>query len=181
MISNNKKTANSGAVLLLAMVFLLLLSILAGTGMQISIMELQMAANDQFREQAFQQAQAITAAVVDNSGNFQSAGGVGFTVCNPSTSDPMCDESQFVTVDSSLEIAPQGVAISYRVQRRGPLLTPGLPLRQLQGSVSSMLAFEAALFEVGAVVDGSSINLGHAEVAQGVALLLAASSGSSAE
>jgi hypothetical protein len=178
---SNRKSANSGAVLLLAMVFLLLLAILAGTGMQSSIMELQMAANDQFREQAFQQAQAIAAAAVQNSSNFHLPGRVGFTVCNRSASELSCDESQFVIVDSSLETAPQGVAIRYQVRRKGPLLAPGLPLRQLQGSVSSALAYDAAIFEARVVVDGSDINLGRAEVAQGVALLLASSTGSSAE
>jgi hypothetical protein len=178
---SNRKSANSGAILLLAMVFLLLLAILAGTGMQTSIMELQMAANDQFREQAFQQAQAIAAATVHNSSNFHLPGRVGFTVCNRTASDVNCEESQFVIVDSSLETAPQGVAISYQVKRKGPLLVPGLPLRQLQGSVSSVLAYDAAIFEARVVVDGNEVGLGRAEVAQGVALLLASSTGSSAE
>jgi hypothetical protein len=178
---SNTKSANSGAVLLLAMVFLLLHGMLAGTGMQTSIMELQMAANNQFREQAFQQAQAIAAATVQNSSNFDLSGRVGFTVCNRSASDLSCDESQFVNVDPSLEIAPEGVAISYQVTRKGPLLASGLPFRQPQGSVSSALAYDAAIYEARVVVDGSDINLGRAEVAQGVALLLASSTGSSAE
>ena len=60
------KTRQRGAVLLLAMVFLLLMAIVAGTVMQTSVLEFFMAGNDLFRVEAFQQAQAITSEIGDD-------------------------------------------------------------------------------------------------------------------
>jgi len=50
---------NRGAVLLLAMVFMLMLAVIAGSVMQTGVLEFHMAGNDQFQEEAFQRAQAI--------------------------------------------------------------------------------------------------------------------------
>ena len=180
-LSGNRHSAHSGTVLLLAMIFLLLLAILAGTLMQTGILELRMAANDQFREQAFQQSQAIASALSQDVDNFQLVGEVGFTLCKNSSSGSQCDKSRFISLDSALEQLPQGVNVNYQVVRLGPLITPGLPMRESQGSVSSSLAYDAAFFEVQVDVDGGSVNLGSAHVVQGVAVLVASSAGMDAE
>ena len=60
-VNRYSKTKNRGAVLFLAMIFLLLLAIISGTVIRTSILEFQMAGNDQFREEAFQRAEAIAA------------------------------------------------------------------------------------------------------------------------
>ncbi len=171
----------SGAVLLLAMVFMLLLATLAATGMATSIMEIRMAANDQFKEQAFQTAQAFAAAISRNTDNFHVSGVVGFTTCKNEMSNPDCDASEFVTLYSSLEHVSPGVTVDYRVERMGPLFLPGMPFRQAQSLVSSVLAYDAAIFEVRVIVDGGGVNLARAEVAQGIAVLVSNSSIMSAQ
>jgi hypothetical protein len=180
-LSSNRHSLHSGTVLLLAMVFLLLLAILAGTLMQTGILELRMAANNQFREQAFQKSQAIASALSQDVDNFLLVGDVGFTLCKNAASGAQCDKSRFITLDSSLEKVPQGVKVNYQVVRMGPLITPGLPMRESQGAVSSLLAYDAAVFEVQVELDGGSVNLGSAEVVQGIAVLVASSQGMDAE
>ena len=175
------KGACSGAVLLLAMVFMLLLATLAATGMATSIMEIRMAANDQFKEQAFQTAQAFAAAISRDTENFHVSGGVGFTICKNQMSSPNCDASKFVTLGSSLDHVSSGVPVDYLVERMGPLLVPGMPFRQSQNSVSSVLAYDAAIFEARVIVDGADVNLARAEVAQGIAVLVSNSSITSAQ
>ena len=180
-LSSHKRSAHSGTVLLLAMVFLLLLAILAGTVMQTGIMELRMAANHQFREQAFQKSQAIASAISQNADNFPMMGGVGFTLCKSAASSLRCDQGGVITLDSTLAQVPQGVKVNYQVVRMGPMITPGLPVRESQGTVSSLLAYDAAVFEVQVELDGGGVNLGSADVVQGMAVLVASSAGMNAE
>ncbi len=179
--SNCRKTRSQGVVLLLAMVFLLLLATLSGAAMQTSIAEFQMAANGQFREQAFQRAQAIASAISSDEANFPRVASVGTLFCKVGDSNADCSETRFVALDSVLEAAPPGVAVLYRVERMGPSLLPSLPIRLPQTAVSSALAYNAAIYEAQVRVDGGGVNLGVAEVVQGIALLVASSTGESAE
>ena len=179
--SRYRPSAHSGTVLLLAMVFLLLLAILAGGVMQTGIMELQMAANDRFREQAFQKAQAIATAISQSVDNFPIDGEVGSTLCKSAVASTHCDTNRFIKLELDLEQVSQGVQVNYQVERMGPLTTPGFPLRQSQATVSSLLAYDAAVFEVQVEVDGGSVNLGSAQVVQGVAVLVASTAGINAE
>ena len=168
------RSRTRGAVLLLAMIFLLLLAMIAGTVMQTSTMEFRMAGNEQFREEAFQKAQAVASSLSEDTANFPVAGAVGYTVCKNGDTDPDCDVS-ILTADPVVAAVPTGVDVDYRVERQGPLVLENLPFRQSQQNVSSTLSFHAAMFEARVVVDGNSARLGRAEVAQGVARLIAGS------
>jgi len=161
-------------VLILAMVFLLLLTLVATTVMQFSIQEFQMAGNQQFREQAFQQAQAIAEEIADDPNNFPVVGDVGYTVCLASDSDSDCNNENFLDEPGSAT-APEGVAVSYQVVRQGPRFVETLPFRESESRASSASAFDAALFEVQVEVDGNAARLGSAEVVQGVAVRVASS------
>lgn len=176
-----KKTRSQGAVLLLAMVFLLILAILSATAMQTSIGEFQMAANSQFREQAFQRAQAIISAISSDEANFPEVAPVGSLFCKLGDSDANCSETRHINLGSALEDVPPGVAVFYRVERIGPSLLPSLPIRMPQTAVSSALAYNAAIYEAQVKVDGVDVKLGVAEVVQGIALLVASTTGENAE
>ena len=181
IVSMHQKYRARGVVLLLAMVFLLLLTILSGTAMQTSILEFQMAGNDQFREEAFQKAWAISSAISSNGDNFQIAGAVGHRICKSGDMAPDCSKSRVIALDTSLREMPTGVQESYSVERMGPKVMPSLPFRLSQASVSSSLAYNAAIFETRVKVDGSGVSLGRAEVVEGIALLLASSPMEAAE
>lgn len=160
-----------GAVLILALVFLLLLAMIASTVVRSSALQLRMAGNDQFRETAQQKALAIASALSGQPENFRISGGVGYTLCRPGDS---CD-SATLAVAAVTEAVPAGVELVYQVRRQGPLLVEALPLRLSESNVSSNQVFNAAIFEVSVRVDGSAVRLGSAEVARGIAVPVPAS------
>ena len=162
-----------GAVLLLAILFLVLLAMVAATVMQTSILELHMAGNDEHREQAFQEAQAIAGAIFDNADNFPTNTSVGQKICAPADTDGRCVEGHFLSITPAAELADERVLVEFRVQRLGPLMLSSPPIRKLQRDSSSSLAYGAALFEAHVVVDGQGVGQGRAEVVHGVAVLIA--------
>ena len=180
-ISIHHRYRAKGVVLLLAMIFLLLLATLSGTAVQTSILEFQMAGNDQFREEAFQRAWAIASVISSNADNFSDAGGVGHRVCKPGDMGPDCSKNSVIVLNTILPAMPPGVNESYRVERMGPKVTHSLPFRLSQASVSSSLAYNTVIFETWVKIDGGSVNLGSAEVVEGVALLVASSPTEAAE
>lgn len=171
-----RNSRQRGAVLLLAMVFLLLMAIVAGTVMQTSVLEFFMAGNDQFREEAFQQAQAITTEIGDDIDNFPVTGGVGYMVCPPGVSSVDGDtcNANFPAVPDSVATVPHDDLV-YTVVRQGPLIIESLPFRQREGVASSSPSFDAAIFETDVIIDGSASRLGSANVVQGLAVRVVSS------
>jgi len=159
----------------MAMIFLVLLALIAGTVMRTGVQEFQMAGNAQFREEAFQRAQAIAEEISENLNNFPVIGDVGYLICTAADTETDCNTSNFIQ-DPNSAIVPAGVALNYRVERQGPKFLESLPFRQSEADVSSSPAFDAAVFEVSVDVDGSSQRLGSAEVVQGMAVVVASSS-----
>jgi hypothetical protein len=158
--------SGSGAVLLIALIFMLLLSVIAATVMQSAILQLRMAGNDQFMEEALHRAQAIAAELSLNAGNFLLTGEVGDANCPQGRQDAGCDQSQ-LQVPASVP-ALDAYALDYRVVRQEPLLWRGFPIREAEHSASSSTGFDAALFEIDVQLDGSDNGLGSAHVVQGV-------------
>lgn len=171
----DSRRGSRGAVLLLAMVFLVLMTLVAVTVTKTSVQEFQMAGNAQFREDAFQQAQAIVSELITTRDNFPIYGDVGYTICVAGDTDPDCNGTNVLAAIDSDDV-PAGVTVNYRVVRQGPLFTEGLPFRQSQASASSSPAFDSAIFEVSADIDGTAARLGSASVVQGVAIRVASSS-----
>ncbi|MEH6518577.1 MAG: hypothetical protein V7742_18010 [Halioglobus sp.] len=165
-LTGGKPARQSGAILLIAMIFLLLLAIIAGTVSQTSILEFLMAGNAQFREEAFQQSQALVDEITADINNFPVIGDVGYKVCK--IGDSGCNA---YTLDP--ESATSNAEFS--VVRRGPLILESLPFRQGESSASSSPNFDAAIFEVNVAVDGSAQRLGSAQIVQGVAVRIASS------
>lgn len=157
-----------GAVLLLALVFMLMLGMIATTVMQTAILQLHMAGNDQFFEEVLQKAQAIADELALHEDNFALQGEVGDINCPQDAEDPLCSRTE-LRVPASAYTA-DGVALAYQVRRRAPLLWQGFPLREAEGAVSSSRSFDAALFEIDVRIDGSAQRLGSARVIQGIAI-----------
>ena len=161
-----------GMALMLAMAFLLLLTLLAGKAMRGTALAFRLAGNEASREQAQQYAEAIIAELAAEPANFPLAAGVGEVLCEPSRAGSAgCSGvvAQPATVALSL---PRGMAADYRVIRKAPEWLGRLPLRLDQSVASSSRMYQAAVFEVQAEVDGSGARLGSAEIAQGVAVLV---------
>lgn len=158
--------SSRGAVLLIALIFMLLLSVIAATVLQSAILQLRMAGNDQFVEEALHQAQAIAGELSLNPDNFLLTGDVGDANCPPGPQDPGCDHNQ-LQVPASVP-AQDAYALDYRVVRQEPLLWKGFPLREAEHVASSSTGFDAALFEIDVQLDGSGNGLGSAHVVQGM-------------
>lgn len=170
-IKRYSRVQHRGSVLFLAMIFLLLLAIISGTVIRTSILEFQMAGNDQFREEAFQKAQAIAANLSEDIDNFPVTGEVGYTLCDPAST---CDDATLAP-DPNVVSVPTGVNVNYRIERQGPLLLESLPFRQSDTEASSSQVFDAAIFEASATVEGRAARLGSAQVVQGMAVRVASS------
>lgn len=170
--TRHRLTASRGAVLLLALVFMLMLAMVAATVMQTAILQLHMAGNDQFLEEALHKAHAIATELSLNPDNFSLEGGVGSTNCPAVAQAPGCDRSQLQAPTSAAVSA--GVELDYRVTRQEPLLSRGFPLRESQDTVSSSSSFDAAIFEIDVHIDGKAKRLGSAHIVQGIAVRVAA-------
>lgn len=77
-----KHGREQGAVLLISLVFLLLLSIVAVTTMRINTLELLMSGNEQSKVEAFQKAQAIVESIDSDESNFSVQGESGYMICS---------------------------------------------------------------------------------------------------
>jgi len=150
---------------------MLMMAIIATTVLQTATMQLHMAGNDQFLEEAFYKAQAIATELSLNPDNFFLEGGVGRTNCPARGQSAGCDLHQLTTPVSA--VVPAGVELDYRVTRQDPVLWRGFPLRESQVAVSSSGSFDAAIFEISVRIDGSPKRLGSAHIAQGIAVRVA--------
>ena len=114
--------------MLLAMIFLLLMAMVAGTVMQNSILAFRMAGNDQFREEAFQKAQGIASAISEAQDNFPVSGGVGYIICRDAAATAGCS-ADLAALDANVVSVPAGVTVDYQIERQGPLLLETIPFR----------------------------------------------------
>lgn len=154
---------------MLSMVFLLLIAMIAASVMQTSAMELRMAGNDQFREQAFQKVQGIASVISSRAENFPTLSPISYLLCSNRVAIDGCN-ADLAALDVSIVAVSPGVSLSYSVERRGPALLKALPFRIEQGTVSSSLAYDAAVFETFVQLDGSAARRGSAQVALGIAI-----------
>lgn len=171
-VMSTSRMSTRGAVILLALVFLLMLALIAAMVVRSSIMQLHMAGNDQFLEEALHAAQGIAEELSQQPGNFVLAGSVGDTNCPIGTVLSGCNRSQLQMPDTALAL--EGLSVHLRVIRQDPLLWIGFPLRESEDVVSSSSSFDAALFEIDVQLKGYEAGLGGAHVVQGIAIRIPA-------
>lgn len=160
-----------GAVLVVALLLLLVLAILATTTSETSLLQLQMAGNDQAKAESLQHAFAIVDAIFDNRNNTAVIGDVGYKLCDPDVTTHItgitCDE-ELINIASAVidPDADQG----YYVQRVGPALTSAPYLDE--DDASSASSFLVARQEVVVSYDRSEERLGKVEIVQGILRLV---------
>ena len=157
-----------GAALLLALVFMLMLAMVAATVMRTAILQLHMAGNDQFLEEAAHRAQAVATELSLDADAFLLDTGVGDSNCPAGSAAAGCDYTLLPVAAQAA--TPEGVVLDYRVTRQDPLLWRGFPVREPEATASSSAGFDAAIFEISVRVDGGGRNLGSAHIAQGIAV-----------
>ncbi len=161
---------NRGAVLIVALIFLLLLALVGVTVMQTSMFETQMAGNDQFKEEAFQRVEAIAAAIpadlVNVATNFTTAGGVGWTVCKTGSTASYCDDKK-ISLAGDVTTVPSGVALDYYIVRQAPEFAKK-PHKRRSEDKACGTSCTYYYFEVVANYDSGDTRLGNATVVHGV-------------
>lgn len=166
--SKTVRKKNGGTVLILALVFMLMLAVISTTAMHTALLQLHMAGNDQFLEEAFHKAEAIVDELSQSPDNFVLDTQVGHSNC-PLDPKILDCELRLLAVPASVATS-EGYDIDYRITRQDPVLWLDFPISESQATASSSRNFDAAIFEVDVRVDGSSKRRGSAHVVQGVAV-----------
>lgn len=158
-----------GAVLMVSLIFLLLLTIVAISAMKTGIFELLMASNEQSRVEAFQRAQSIADDIFADPNNIPIYGNVDDRFCSTSATvgSGDCVKNE-ISIDADLQ-AMGDEEIEYYVQRVGPLYSPPPRVKTLTVSAS---AYTSARFEISVDYDGTKGRAGRAQLGQGVLVLL---------
>lgn len=154
--------------MLLTLVFMLMMAMIAALVMQTAGLQLHMAGNDQFLEEAFHKVQAISTELSTNVRNFSLEGGIGHTSCVAGAQLTHCDSGELQVPVSA--VVDAGITLNYQVTRQEPLLSRGFALREAQDTASSSRSFDAAMFEISVRIDGSQKRLGSAHMVQGIAV-----------
>lgn len=154
-----------GAALVVALLFLVLISLVAITGAETSTLQLQMAGNEQSRVEAQQQAMAVIDAIIDDTDNAPIVGGIGFKICDTAATDASCDLKE-ITLASSVTTVPTGVDVEYFVTRVGPLEVDAPSMSEELASSAS--AYKFARQEITASIDGTDARLGNSVIVQGI-------------
>ena len=162
-IQNRKK--QSGAVLMIALMFLVAITLITISSMRSSNIGLHMAQNEESRIVAEQAAQALADAIVANPGSTPVIGVTGFTACT--VGEANCNRNDLPVNNAILADAVASSHISARVERSGLAFRP--PPRIVESSIDK---FSAASFKVTTTYDRTADGLGRRQVNEGVLVLV---------
>ena len=154
-----------GAILVVALMFLIAITLLTLSSMRATNIGLYMAQNEESRVAAEQAAQALADAIVANPGSTPVYGTQGYTACTAGQTG--CDRYDLPVGDPVLEAAVASNQISARVERVGPIFRP--PPRVVESSIDK---FTSAGFRVTTTYDRMDEGLGRQQVSQGVLVLV---------
>ncbi len=154
-----------GAILVIALVFLMAITLFTISSMRSSNIGLHMAQNEESRIAAVQAAQALADVIVANPASTPVIGKTGFTACTPGQLE--CDRENLPVEDSMLagEVASNHMAA--RVQRTGTVFRP--PPRAVESSIDK---FSSASFRVTTTFDRVEDGLGRQQITEGVLVLV---------
>ena len=155
----------SGAILVVALVFLVAITLLTTSSMRSSNIGLFLAQNEESRIAADQAAQALADAIVANPASTPVVGVGGFTFCTVGGYN--CDRTDLPIENDLLAAAISNSQMSARVERTGTVFRP--PPRVVE---SSMDKFTSASFTVTTTFDRVDDGLGYQQVTEGVLVLV---------
>ena len=162
---SSERHNQSGAILVIALMFLVAITLLTVSSMRSSNIGLHLAQNEESRIAATQAAQALADAIVANPASTPVVGTTGYTACTAGQVN--CDRND-LPVDNPILAA--GVAANYisaRVQRIGAEFQP--PPRIVESSIDK---FTSASFAVTTTYDRVEDGLGRQQVTEGVLVLV---------
>ena len=154
-----------GAILVVALMFLVAITLFTISSMRSSNIGLFMAQNDESRIAAEQAAQALADAIVASPASTPVVGEPGYTACT--AGETGCNRNDLPVTDPVLASAVANDYIQARVERTGTLFRP--PPRVVETSIDK---FTSASFRVVTTYDRIDEGLGHEQVTEGVLVLV---------
>ena len=152
------------AILVIALVFLGVITLLSLSSMRGGTTGIYMAQNEEARSVGIQEAQALTEAIIRDPAATPVIGGAGFSICT--VAEPGCD-LYGVPLPADLENEVSLGHLSARIERLSPPGRP--PPRVLESSIDK---FSAASFQISATYDRSAEGLGRVELNEGIIILV---------
>ena len=154
-----------GAILVVALMFLVAITLFTISSMRSSKIGLLMAQNEESRIAAVQAAQALADAIVANPASTPVVGKVGYTACT--TGEQNCDRTDLPVSNEELQNAVAAAWLSARVARTGTIFRP--PPRIVESSIDK---FSSASFTVVTEYDRVDEGLGRQQITEGVLVLV---------
>jgi hypothetical protein len=154
-----------GAILVVALMFLVAITLFTISSMRSSNIGLFMAQNEESRVAAEQAAQALADAIVASPASTPVIGSPGYTACTPGETG--CNRNDLPVNDPVLAYAVANDHIRARVERIGTIFKP--PPRVVETSIDK---FSSASFRVVTTYDRIDEGLGHEQVTEGVLVLV---------
>jgi len=162
---SNSAAKQRGAILVVALMFLVAITLLTISSMRSSRIGLFMAQNDESRISAIQAAQALSDAIVANPGSTPVIGQTGYTACTAGESG--CNRNDLSVEDPALVGQIDSDYVSARVERVGSVFRP--PPRVVESSLDK---FTSASFTVTTTFDRAEDGLGRQQITEGVLVLI---------
>ena len=154
-----------GAILVIALVFLVAITLLTLSSMRSSNINLHMAQNEESRVAAVQAAQALTDAIIASPQSTPVVGSSGYTSCT--AAETQCNRNDLSVSDASLQSDVAMNYLSARVERTGATYRP--PPRIVESSIDK---FTTASFSVTTTFDRARDGLGRQQITEGVIVLV---------
>jgi Tfp pilus assembly protein PilX len=164
---HSMKHRQRGAILVVALMFLVAITLYTISSMRSSNIGLFMAQNEESRVAAEQAAQGFADAIVASPASTPVVGLSGYTACT--ANETGCDRNDLPVTDPVLAYAVTNNHIQARVERTGSLFRP--PPRAIETSIDK---FTSASFRVVTTYDRVDEGLGHEQVTEGVLVLVPA-------
>ncbi len=154
-----------GAILVIALMFLVAITLFTVSSMRSSNLGLHMAQNEESRIAAIQAAQALADVIVANPAATPVVGKTGYTACT--TGQQGCDRTDLPISDPELTSEVAAYNLSAKVERVGAEFQP--PPRAVESSIDK---FTSASFRVTTTYDRVDEGLGRQQVTEGVLVLV---------
>lgn len=154
-----------GAILVIALIFLIAITLFTISSMRSSKIGLHMAQNEESRITAVQAAQALADAIVADPASTPVVGTTGYTACT--TGQSGCNRDDLAVSNDVLYSAVASNYLSARVERTGNVFSP--PPRIVESSIDK---FTSASFKVITEYDRADEGLGRQQITEGVLVLV---------
>ena len=162
------KSKQTGAVLFTALIFMVVMTVIALASIRSSTLELRMSLNEETRVTAFQRAQALSDSIMFAPGTTPVIGAVGYRICAASVPlSVICDQRDLIIPDANVQASFAAGHLSAVVERLGSERRP--PPRGIESSVDK---FGAATFRVESTYDSAVAGLGGSDLSEGIMALV---------